>query len=230
MGKQISDWRAGFGKKTFRYGMTFRIWKKKIVSLSYFLFVGSCFKERNRFGADFFQKNFSFCRKRVPEGQFPSPRMTFPFKGRPIDFVFFFPASTEKASRLPAGESSNDLCLSVTKTFRYESGKIVLLYYFLTMLWIISNSALPFTASRWRTWDQDFFIDVHASKKPEETELIPALGQGRGKPPKDISSIALPRAALGITKEKKTAQAPVTGSDHVHENTAVRIPRCYKTI
>ena len=95
--------------------MTFRIWKKKIVSLSYFLFVGSCFKERNRFGADFFQKNFSFCRKRVPEGQFPSPRMTFPFKGRPIDFVFFFPASTEKASRLPAGESSNDLCLSVTK-------------------------------------------------------------------------------------------------------------------
>ena len=65
-------------------------------------------------------------------------------------------------------------------------------------------------ASRWRTWDQDFFIDVHASKKPEETELIPALGQGRGKPPKDISSIALPRAALGITKEKKTAQAPVT--------------------
>ena len=90
MGKQISDWRAGFGKKTFRYGMTFRIWKKKIVSLSYFLFVGSCFKERNRFGADFFQKNFSFCRKRVPEGQFPSPRMTFPFKGRPIDFVFFF--------------------------------------------------------------------------------------------------------------------------------------------
>ena len=89
--------------------------EKKIVSLSYFLFVGSCFKERNRFGADFFQKNFSFCRKRVPEGQFPSPRMTFPFKGRPIDFVFFFPASTEKASRLPAGESSNDLCLSVTK-------------------------------------------------------------------------------------------------------------------
>ena len=64
--------------------------EKKIVSLSYFLFVGSCFKERNRFGADFFQKNFSFCRKRVPEGQFPSPRMTFPFKGRPIDFVFFF--------------------------------------------------------------------------------------------------------------------------------------------
>lgn len=51
---------------------------------------------------------------------------------------------------------------------------------------------------------------MHASKKPEETELIPALGQGRGKPPKDISSIALPRAALGITKEKKTAQATVT--------------------
>lgn len=66
-------------------------------------------------------------------------------------------------------------------------------------------------ASRWRTWDQDFFIDVHASKKPEETELIPALGHGRGKPPKDIGSIALPKAALGITKEKKTSQASAPG-------------------
>ncbi|CAH3166847.1 unnamed protein product [Porites evermanni] len=66
-------------------------------------------------------------------------------------------------------------------------------------------------ASRWRTWDQDFFIDVHASKKPEETELIPALGHGRGKPPKDIGSIALPRAALGITKEKKTSHASAPG-------------------
>lgn len=66
-------------------------------------------------------------------------------------------------------------------------------------------------ASRWRTWDQDFFIDVHSSKKPEETELIPALGHGRGKPPKDISSIALPKAALGIIKEKNTAQGSTTG-------------------
>ena len=61
-------------------------------------------------------------------------------------------------------------------------------------------------ASRWRTWDQDFFIDVLSSKKAEETEVIPALGQGRGKPAKDITSIALPKAALGI-KEKNTAQA-----------------------
>ena len=66
-------------------------------------------------------------------------------------------------------------------------------------------------ASRWRTWDQDFFIDVHASKKPEETELIPALGHGRGKRPKDIGSIALPKAALGITKEKKNSQASAPG-------------------
>ena len=42
-----------------------------------------------------------------------SCRMTFPFKGSPI--IFFFSASTERASILPAGESSNDLCLSVTK-------------------------------------------------------------------------------------------------------------------
>ena len=127
--------------------MTFRIWKKKIVSLSYFLFVGSCFKERNRFGADFFQKNFSFCRKRVPEGQFPSPRMTFPFKGRPIDFVFFFSGINGKSfspSRRRIEQRSLPFCY---ETFRYESGKIVLLYYFLTMLWIISNSALPFTVS-----------------------------------------------------------------------------------
>lgn len=69
-------------------------------------------------------------------------------------------------------------------------------------------------ASRWRTWDQDFFIDVHSSKKPEETELIPALGHGRGKPTKDITSIALPKAALGIPKEKnteQTAQASAAG-------------------
>ena len=121
--------------------------EKKIVSLSYFLFVGSCFKERNRFGADFFQKNFSFCRKRVPEGQFPSPRMTFPFKGRPIDFVFFFSGINGKRfspSRRRIEQRSLPFCY---ETFRYESGKIVLLYYFLTMLWIISNSALPFTVS-----------------------------------------------------------------------------------
>ncbi len=66
-------------------------------------------------------------------------------------------------------------------------------------------------ASRWRTWDSDFFIDAHASKMPEETELIPAVGQGRGKPLKDIGSLNLPKAALGITKEKNTAQAPATG-------------------
>lgn len=66
-------------------------------------------------------------------------------------------------------------------------------------------------ASRWRTWDSDFFIDVHASKMPEETELIPAVGEGRGKPLKDVASITLPKAALGITKDKNTAQAPATG-------------------
>ena len=46
---------------------------------------------------------------------------------------------------------------------------------------------------------------------PEETELIPAVGQGRGKPPKDVGSLTLPKAALGITKEKNPAQAPATG-------------------
>ena len=46
---------------------------------------------------------------------------------------------------------------------------------------------------------------------PEETETIPAVGQGRGKPLKDIASLKLPKAALGITKEKNTAQAPATG-------------------
>jgi len=45
---------------------------------------------------------------------------------------------------------------------------------------------------------------------PEETKLIPAVGQGRGKPLKDIASLTLPKAALGI-KEKNSAQAPATG-------------------
>jgi len=66
-------------------------------------------------------------------------------------------------------------------------------------------------ASRWRTWDQDFFIDVHSSKKPEEPEIIPALGQGRGKPTKDVTSIALPKVALGISKGKNAPQAGATG-------------------
>ena len=66
-------------------------------------------------------------------------------------------------------------------------------------------------ASRWRTWDSDFFIDAHSSKMPEETKLIPAVGQGRGKPLKDIASLTLPKAALGITKEKNSVQAPATG-------------------
>lgn len=46
---------------------------------------------------------------------------------------------------------------------------------------------------------------------PEETKLIPAVGQGRGKPLKDIASLTLPKAALGITKEKNSVQAPATG-------------------
>ncbi|XP_067044322.1 ELAV-like protein 1 [Acropora muricata] len=52
------------------------------------------------------------------------------------------------------------------------------------------------------TWD-DVFIDMHPSQKPDETEVIPPLGQGRGKPTKDITCIALPKAALKITKEKQ---------------------------
>ena len=52
------------------------------------------------------------------------------------------------------------------------------------------------------TWD-DVFIDMHPSQKPDETEVIPALGQGRGKPTKDITCIALPKAALKITKDKQ---------------------------
>ncbi|PFX17781.1 Protein alan shepard [Stylophora pistillata] len=66
-------------------------------------------------------------------------------------------------------------------------------------------------ASRWRTWDADYYIDAHTSKMPEETEPIPAVGHGRGKPAKDVASLNLPKAALGITKDKNTAQAPATG-------------------
>ena len=60
------------------------------------------------------------------------------------------------------------------------------------------------------TWD-DVFIDVHSSQKPDETEVIPALGQGRGKPTKDITCIALPKAALEITKEKQSIPWTTSG-------------------
>ena len=66
-------------------------------------------------------------------------------------------------------------------------------------------------ASRWRTWDAEYYIDAHTSKMPEETEPIPAVGHGRGKPAKDVASLSLPKAALEITKDKNTAQAPAIG-------------------
>ena len=75
--------------------------EKKNRFLSYFLFVGSCFKERNRFGADFFQKELLFLQKKSPRRTIPSPRMTFPFKGRPIDFVFFFRHQRKKLLAFP---------------------------------------------------------------------------------------------------------------------------------
>ena len=56
-------------------------------------------------------------------------------------------------------------------------------------------------ASRWRTWDKDYFIDTIDSQLPEEGEIISAVGYGRGKPKKDISSISLPRAALVNTQD-----------------------------
>ena len=66
-------------------------------------------------------------------------------------------------------------------------------------------------ASRWRTWDAEYYIDAHTSKMPEETEPIPAVGQGRGKPAKDVASLSLPMSALEITNDKNTAQAPAIG-------------------
>ena len=122
--------------------------KKKIVSLSYFLFVGSCFKERNRFGADFLPEELLFLQKKSPRRTISKPQNDFSFQRKADRFCFFFfPASTEKSfspSRRRIEQRSLPFCY---ETFRYESGKIVLLYYFLTMLWIISNSALPFTVS-----------------------------------------------------------------------------------
>ena len=127
--------------------MTFRIWKKK--SFRYLISCLLVLASKRGTGSVLIssRRTSLFAEKESQKDNFQAPEWLFLSKeGRSILF-FFFPASTEKASRLPAGESSNDLCLSVTKTFRYESGKIVLLYYFLTMLWIISNSALPFTVS-----------------------------------------------------------------------------------
>ncbi|XP_068673930.1 uncharacterized protein [Montipora foliosa] len=66
-------------------------------------------------------------------------------------------------------------------------------------------------ATEKKTRDEELFIDVHSSKEPDETELIPALGEGRGKPTKDVTCIALPKAALGITKEKQSIPRGSTG-------------------
>ena len=55
--------------------------------------------------------------------------------------------------------------------------------------------------TRWKTRDEDLFTDVDSSKEPDKTELIATLGEGRVKPTKDVTCVALPKAALGITKE-----------------------------
>ena len=72
--------------------------------------------------------------------------------------------------------------------------------------------------TRWKTRDEDLFTDVHSSKEPDKTELIAALGEGRVKPTKDptkdVTCIALPKAALGITKEKQfDSQGSSTGRE-----------------
>ena len=56
--------------------------------------------------------------------------------------------------------------------------------------------------SKCRTWNDNYFFEVHASKKPEEADIIPALGQGRGKPLKDVASLSLPKVALKSKAEK----------------------------
>ena len=73
-----------------------------------------------------------------------------------------------------------------------------------------------FVGTRWKTRDEDLFTDVHSSKEPDKTELIAALGEGRVKPTKDVTCAALPKAALGITKEKQfDSQGSSTGRERV---------------
>ena len=63
----------------------------------------------------FLPEELLFLQKKSPRRTISKPQNDFSFQRKADRFCFFFPASTEKASRLPAGESSNDLCLSVTK-------------------------------------------------------------------------------------------------------------------
>ena len=105
----------GLWQKTFRYGMTFRIWKKK--SFRYLISCLLVLASKRETGSVLIssRRTSLFAEKESQKDNFQAPEWLFLSKeGRSILF-FFFPASTEKASRLPAGESSNDLCLSVTK-------------------------------------------------------------------------------------------------------------------
>ena len=74
----------------------------------------------------FLPEELLFLQKKSPRRTISKPQNDFSFQRKADRFCFFFFRHQRK---------------------NYESGKIVLLYYFLTMLWIISNSALPFTVS-----------------------------------------------------------------------------------
>ena len=99
-------------------------------------------KEKSFWGLEIVLLGLFFCKKRSSSGR-NQHRTCFSLwsknqQTRNINGKSFSP------SRRRIEQRSLPFCY---ETFRYESGKIVLLYYFLTMLWIISNSALPFTVS-----------------------------------------------------------------------------------
>ena len=136
----------GLWQKTFRYGMTFRIWKKK--SFRYLISCLLVLASKRETGSVLIssRRTSLFAEKESQKDNFQAPEWLFLSKeGRSI--LFFFSGINGKSfspSRRRIEQRSLPFCY---ETFRYESGKIVLLYYFLTMLWIISNSALPFTVS-----------------------------------------------------------------------------------
>ena len=95
----------------------------------------------------FLPEELLFLQKKSPRRTISKPQNDFSFQRKADRFCFFFSGINGKSfspSRRRIEQRSLPFCY---ETFRYESGKIVLLYYFLTMLWIISNSALPFTVS-----------------------------------------------------------------------------------
>ena len=104
----------GLWQKNFPLRNDFRIWKKK--SFRYLISCLLVLASKRETGSVLIssRRTSLFAEKESQKDNFQAPEWLFLSKeGRSI--LFFFSGINGKASRLPQVESSNDLCLSVTK-------------------------------------------------------------------------------------------------------------------